>query len=46
MAYYDHNDKLVIDQYDLYEYEENSGMLPLEPEERFLDRPRKEKEER
>lgn len=35
MAYFDHNDELVIDQYDLYEYEEAHGMLPYEPNGRY-----------
>lgn len=31
MAYFDHNDELVLEQHDIYEYEEDSGMLPFDP---------------
>lgn len=35
MAYFDHNDELVLDQHDIYEYEENHGMLPFDPAEPY-----------
>lgn len=35
MAYFDHNDELVLDQYDIYEYEEDNGMLPFEPKGKY-----------
>jgi len=35
MAYFDHNDELVLDQYDIYEYEEDNGMLPYDPKGKY-----------
>lgn len=35
MAYFDHNDEPVLDQHDIYEYEENNGMLPLDPKGKY-----------
>lgn len=35
MAYFDHNDERVLDQYDIYEYEEDNGMLPFEPKGKY-----------
>lgn len=35
MAYFDHNDELVLDQYDIYEYHENHGTLPFDPSEPY-----------
>lgn len=35
MAYFDHNDERVLDQYDIYEYEEDNGLLPDDPKGKY-----------